>query len=133
RKIFGDTDAYYQVPDYQRPYRWHDEHVEQLWDDLFSSFRSWTFHKKEDDSYFLGSIILIKSKDSDHYDIVDGQQRLTTLTILFSVIRDKVPSSLSTKTFNTIKNSIISITEEKQRLRFTTAIDKQNDFVQTIV
>ncbi len=130
RKIFGDTDAFYSVPDYQRPYRWQDEQVEQLWEDLYSSFTNWKDQKDENDSYFLGSIILIKGED--HYDLVDGQQRLTTLTIFFSVVRDLFPE-LNLKTVNTVKNSIKNIIDGKQRLRFTTAIDKQNEFEQTII
>lgn len=38
-KIFSDADSYYQIPDYQRPYSWGDEQVEQLWDDLRSDIR----------------------------------------------------------------------------------------------
>ncbi|MGM3130597.1 DUF262 domain-containing protein, partial [Bacillus cereus group sp. BC243] len=58
----------------------------ELFDDL------WTFREQEDKSeeYFLGSIVLIKSDQSMQADVVDGQQRLTTLTILLAAIRDRL-------------------------------------------
>ena len=86
-KIFGDADSYYQVPDYQRPYSWEDEQIEQLWDDLYSAMQS------GDESYFLGPMILIRTKDG-YFEVVDGQQRLTTLTILFCVLRDLYGSDI---------------------------------------
>jgi uncharacterized protein with ParB-like and HNH nuclease domain len=73
-KIFGDADSYYQIPDYQRPYSWNTEQIEQMWDDIYSSMET------KEESYFLGPIILIERKG--YFEVVDGQQRLTTLTIL---------------------------------------------------
>ena len=80
-KIFGDTDSYYHIPDYQRPYSWEDEQIEQLWDDIYSAM------ELGNESYFLGPMILIRAPGG-YFEVVDGQQRLTTLTILFCVIRD---------------------------------------------
>src|SRR3989304_6903439 len=106
-KIFSDADSYYQVPDYQRPYSWEDEQIEQLWDDLNSAIES------GDESYFLGPMILIKTKDG--FDVVDGQQRLTTLTILFCVIRDLYKDELEKldrALIKKIKNAIKSMVDE---------------------
>ncbi|KAE8437990.1 DUF262 domain-containing protein [Vreelandella piezotolerans] len=84
-KVFS-SDFQFEIPDYQRPYSWQIEHAEELFDDL------WTFREQEDKSeeYFLGSIVLIKSDQSMQADVVDGQQRLTTLTILLAAIRDRL-------------------------------------------
>ena len=49
-----------------------------LFDDLYDFYQ-----KEEQDSYFLGSIVLIKDESKPHADVIDGQQRLTTLSILF--------------------------------------------------
>lgn len=46
--------------------------------------------EKEDENYFLGSIVLIKETANRRSDVIDGQQRLTTLTILFSVLADNL-------------------------------------------
>ena len=79
-KIFS-LDFEYHIPAYQRPYAWTEEEAGTLFDDLYGFYQ--TENKAE--SYFLGSIVLIKDKDSKA-DVIDGQQRLTTLTILFSTL-----------------------------------------------
>ncbi|MGL2853844.1 DUF262 domain-containing protein, partial [Helicobacter pylori] len=75
---------YYQIPIYQRPYQWTEENCEKLLDDLFSSYE---YYKES--GYFCGSLVLIAiSKDSKvkTYDIVDGQQRLSTFILLAKVL-----------------------------------------------
>ncbi len=81
-----ELSAYYQIPTYQRPYQWIEENCEKLLDDLLSSYECY----KESD-YFCGSLVLIAiSKDSETnattYDIVDGQQRLSTFILLAKVL-----------------------------------------------
>ncbi|WP_154452043.1 DUF262 domain-containing protein [Helicobacter pylori] len=81
-----ELSAYYQIPTYQRPYQWTEENCEKLLDDLFSSYECY----KESD-YFCGSLVLIAiSKDSETnaetYDVVDGQQRLSTFILLAKVL-----------------------------------------------
>ena len=61
KQIFGDADAFYKIPRYQRPYRWVNEQVDKLWDDLFESY------KEEIENYFLGSIILAKNSNQSSY------------------------------------------------------------------
>ncbi|GAA8189019.1 DUF262 domain-containing protein [Helicobacter pylori] len=78
--------AYYQIPIYQRPYQWTEENCEKLLDDLFFNYED----DRESD-YFCGSLVLIAiSKDSETnattYDIVDGQQRLSTFILLAKVL-----------------------------------------------
>lgn len=81
-KIFG-SDFEYHIPAYQRPYAWTEEETGTLFDDLFEFYQS-----ESVDNYFLGSIVLIKDDSNRHADVIDGQQRLTTLSILFSVLAD---------------------------------------------
>lgn len=68
------------VPLYQRSYAWEETHVSDLYDDLFSSFRN------SEDEYFIGSLVI--SAGSERDEVVDGQQRLATISILLSAIRD---------------------------------------------
>ena len=84
-KIFS-SDFEYHIPAYQRPYAWTTEETNTLFDDLYGFFTS----EPEDENYFLGSIVLIKENTDRHADVIDGQQRLTTLTILFSVLADNL-------------------------------------------
>lgn len=84
-KIFS-SDFEYHIPAYQRPYAWTVEETDTLFDDLYSFYAS----EQEDENYFLGSIVLIKENTDRKADVIDGQQRLTTLTILFSVLADNL-------------------------------------------
>lgn len=79
-KIFS-SDFEYHIPAYQRPYAWTEEEAGILFDDLYDFFQS-----EQNDNYFLGSIVLIKEDNNRHADVIDGQQRITTLSILFSVL-----------------------------------------------
>ncbi len=77
-------ELYYQIPIYQRPYQWTEENCKKLLDDLLSSYE---YYKESD--YFCGSLVLITiSEDSKAktYDIVDGQQRLSTFILLAKVL-----------------------------------------------
>lgn len=71
----------YIIPSYQRPYSWDDEHAVQLIKDIYESFES------DSKEYFIGSLICI-NKGSDTYEVVDGQQRLTTLSLIVAKMRD---------------------------------------------
>lgn len=84
-KIFGG-DYVFEIPGFQRPYAWTAEQARDLFDDL------WDAAKAQDPSeelspYFLGSVVLIKSDNAPDCQVVDGQQRLTTITLLLSGIR----------------------------------------------
>lgn len=83
-KIFSDDFAF-SIPRYQRPYSWTTEHAGELLDDLLSALEG-AGNAESSGPYFLGSIVLIKGA-SPKAEVVDGQQRLTTLTILLSVLR----------------------------------------------
>ncbi|ORM68451.1 DUF262 domain-containing protein [Pantoea rwandensis] len=79
-KILSGLETQYCVPDYQRDYAWTISEVETLWLDIITSY-------KQSSEYFMGTVVLKKdSNSSDIFDIVDGQQRLATFSILFSVI-----------------------------------------------
>lgn len=83
-KVFS-SDFEYHIPAYQRPYAWTTEEAGILFDDLYEFYRT-----EPSDNYFMGTIVLIKEEDKPHADVIDGQQRLTTLTILFSVLADNL-------------------------------------------
>lgn len=84
-KVLCD-DYVLRVPVYQRPYAWESEHVEKLVDDLLYALGG-----GDDELYFLGSVVLIRSAGDDPLcDVVDGQQRLTTLTMILCVLRELI-------------------------------------------
>ena len=71
----------YQIPDFQRPYVWEEQQATALVNDLLDAWRT------NDGDYFLGSIVLVEQPNGDNVDIIDGQQRLTTLCILVALLR----------------------------------------------
>ncbi|MBQ3652882.1 MAG: DUF262 domain-containing protein [Synergistaceae bacterium] len=80
-KIFS-SDFDFVIPPYQRPYAWTDKESGELFDDLYSFWQN----SSKDEQYFLGSIVLSKKENLPRSEVIDGQQRLVTLTILFSVL-----------------------------------------------
>lgn len=88
KKIFSSEFDYY-IPSYQRPYSWRKEETSVLFDDLYNFYQT----EDSDENYFLGSIVLIKEEDKAKAQVIDGQQRLTTLTILFAVMADSLTGS----------------------------------------
>ena len=82
-KVFN-SDFHYVIPPYQRPYAWTTDEAGLLFDDLFGFYQN-----ESEDNYFLGSIVLIKQDESPHSEVIDGQQRLTTLTILLAVLASR--------------------------------------------
>ncbi|GHC16766.1 hypothetical protein GCM10010082_04660 [Kushneria pakistanensis] len=79
-KIFS-SEFEYIIPSYQRPYAWTIDQASELFDDLYDFYRS-----EEEEGYFLGSIVLIKEEAKPQAEVIDGQQRLTTLTILIAAL-----------------------------------------------
>ncbi len=134
RKLFTDSDSLYQIPQYQRPYKWIDEHVEKLWEDIYEAYSN-----DPEGNYFLGSIVTAKPTDKTSYkDIVDGQQRLTTLMILFCVIRDFYPninedSNDDSSVTLTVIKSAISLHDDKTRLKLFTHNSAKTDFLTNII
>jgi uncharacterized protein with ParB-like and HNH nuclease domain len=85
KKIFS-KEFDFEIPSYQRPYSWTIEEAGILFDDLYDFMLT----QKEDEAYFLGSIVLIKNETDPKAQVIDGQQRLTTLTILLAAIASKL-------------------------------------------
>jgi hypothetical protein len=82
----------FQVPDYQRAYAWEQKQWDDLWEDLREGMRTGTTH-------FLGTVVLMAQEESRYdaegrplrvFDVVDGQQRLTTLCLLLLAVFDHV-------------------------------------------
>jgi len=83
-EIFGNENL--TIPEFQRPYSWQKEQVEQLIDDLLEA-------QKQNKLYLIGNMILYENEDK--LKIIDGQQRITTLALLFYVLEEKKNTFLS--------------------------------------
>lgn len=90
KDLFQDKRADFLIPDYQRPYAWGETECQTLWDDIFS-FAIPDEGRTEFDSnseYFLGPIVTFKNSVSK-MEVIDGQQRLTTLMLLLRAFYEK--------------------------------------------
>ncbi len=85
-KISEVFQGFYSVPDYQREYVWQSEQVEQLLTDIYGELNGSDPEKAPE--YFIGSIVVCPGKDGV-FDLIDGQQRMTTLFLALCAIRDR--------------------------------------------
>lgn len=90
KELFQDRRADFLIPDYQRPYAWGEKECQTLWDDIFSFAIPDEGRTPFDinSEYFLGPIVTFKNEKSK-LEIIDGQQRLTTLMLLLRAFFDK--------------------------------------------
>ena len=103
------------IPAYQRPYAWGKDQALALISDLLDGFRD-----SPEEEYFLGSIVVVKrTTTSAEAEVVDGQQRLTSLSILMAVIRDLLPLGSGTDVTNLLVSSFMDAREIGLRLRTT--------------
>lgn len=104
----------YEIPDYQRRYCWDTSKIEELWEDLIGLYED-PDHRK--DEYLLGSIVTVRGNNSNGVEVVvDGQQRLVSLTLMFCAIRNTLNSYLKGADAN-LQNKILNlITNIDQRI-----------------
>ncbi|MGL2812710.1 DUF262 domain-containing protein [Helicobacter pylori] len=127
RDILKD-ELYYQIPIYQRPYQWTEENCEKLLDDLFFNYED----DRESD-YFCGSLVLIliseDPKKAKTYDIVDGQQRLSTFILLAKVLSALYSERLTEESKDYLQESLITKYGKKDRLNFSAVgFNSKKDF-----
>lgn len=81
--LLGDKKSDFIIPDYQRPYAWTEEECQTLWEDIFEfSFPDGKYNQfNNDEEYYLGPIVTFKNSDGK-LEVIDGQQRLTTIMLL---------------------------------------------------
>ena len=127
REIFEGS-YQFEIPDYQRPYAWTTEQATELFDDLYSAMQDARVSGASS-QYFLGSIVLIKNDRDPKSSVVDGQQRLSTLTMLFAVLRTVMPDAADDITDFLYKKGKVSL-GEKNEYRLT-AREEDADFFRT--
>jgi uncharacterized protein with ParB-like and HNH nuclease domain len=79
----------YVVPRFQRAYSWSKEQIKELWDDIIVNIQINSEEDINHEEYFIGALVLVGDDKSNVLQIVDGQQRLTTITILLSVLCER--------------------------------------------
>ncbi len=107
-KLVGDIQGTFYVPSYQRGYRWGKEEVTRLLEDIYSNGNK---------AYCLQPVVV--RKDSDRFELIDGQQRLTTLFILLQYIKREYKPRISLKyelVYETRSNSADYLNNIDERL-----------------
>lgn len=129
REIFEGS-YQFEIPHYQRPYAWTTEQADELFDDLISAMRDARVSGATS-QYFLGSIVLIKTDRDPKSRVVDGQQRLSTLTMLFAVLREIMPGAADDITDFLYRKGKVSLGENNEyRL---TAREEDADFFRAYI
>ena len=129
---------WFRIPEYQRPYVWDNDQVNELLDDVMQARNS-----NPESQYFLGSMVLRKKEKEEgstkyeEYDLLDGQQRLTTLFLITAVIRDLTPAT-NTARLKTCNETIHQMANPDdnipERLRVVFDIREQvKDFINEFV
>jgi uncharacterized protein with ParB-like and HNH nuclease domain len=129
REIFEGS-YQFEIPDYQRPYAWTIEQADELFNDLVQAMQD-GLNSGVSTQYFLGSIVLIKNDRESKSSVVDGQQRLSTLTMLFAVLRAAMPDAADDITDFLYKKGKVSLGERNEyRL---TAREEDVEFFRTFI
>ncbi len=102
------SSGYYRIPRFQRPYSWTRENLQDFWDDIV---------RDNPTDYFIGSMVVFKD-GSQRFGVVDGQQRLTTITLLLAVLRN----TLGKLGFDDLAGGIHGLIERKN-------IDNRAEFI----
>lgn len=100
--LFSDKKSDFLIPDYQRPYAWEEGQCQTLWDDIFSfAFPDNNYENfNKDEEYFLGSIVTFENENNKK-EVIDGQQRLTTLMLLLRAFYSKFGNMQDNNSKNT--------------------------------
>lgn len=98
-KLFDD---FYVVPNFQREYVWEEKQVDQLLQDVHTEFSSTA--REETAEYFIGSIVVCDKQGM--YELIDGQQRMTTSYLLLCAIRDHLAEIAPHDSIGALKNQI---------------------------
>lgn len=134
-ELFSDSKADFLIPDYQRPYAWNEDQCLTLWNDIFDfAFPNSDYTKfdKDNDQYFLGPIVTFKNVK--RHEIIDGQQRLTTLMLLlraFYSLFGNMQDDNSKRTSEAIEKCIWKTDEfgrpDKSKLKIDSEVATDND------
>lgn len=104
--LLSDKKSDFLIPDYQRPYAWGENQCQTLWDDIvsfaFPDDNSDNFNA-EVDEYFLGCIVTFENEQNRKKEVIDGQQRLTTIMLLLRAFYEKLGNMQDRNSVNTRK------------------------------
>lgn len=127
------------IPIYQRAYVWGEDECEQLWEDVLVFFDDISQYDNSNDEYFLGSVIMYK--ENNQQNIIDGQQRTTTLSLLIRALYQKAMNHTNISELISKLSSCLwdrnklngDIDYKKLHLKSEVAIDSDNELLEKIL
>ncbi len=126
--IFNGNSKYI-IPPYQRAYSWDEEQCSELFEDIKNSFLN-----ENDEGYFIGNIVIAKSNEiKNSSEVIDGQQRLITLTLFIRALMALVPDNSALEDAIWLKNRNRNIKEKEERVKTIVFEDKDSKFLKEVL
>ena len=117
KSVSGILKQYYKIPRFQRSYSWEKEEIELFYEDIF----------RDDSQYFIGHMVTYKISD-DIKGVIDGQQRLTTITLILCAIRNKFIELLDNSLVNGIQK-YIQVEDRNGKLKNVLISESSSPFI----
>ena len=121
KELFNKEKCTFQVPIYQRNYAWTKDEIEALVNDVFDAYSAHKLDSSKSQVYYIGTLVSYRRED-DIYEVIDGQQRLTTLRIILKVLGENPQNKLtyrarkkSTKTLDNLNLDALQKIDETEK------------------
>lgn len=123
-------ECFYIVPDYQREYVWTDKEVTQLLDDINEQVDGASSRE-----YFIGTVLVSPTQQKNHYEVIDGQQRLTTFFLLLCALRHLFRGEAQAQTIGGLISTSYTATdgETRESLKLEPRYENAGEVMTTLV
>jgi len=127
-KLFSESDTVFSIPVYQRDYNWQEKQCQRLFKDILQTGKN-----EKVSSYFLGSIVYIHDGiygvGEKEFHVIDGQQRMTTLTLLFLAIYFKLKGTILAKDADKIYNQYVVNPYSEKEIKLKLLSPEENLYI----
>ena len=114
----NDNKCNYIIPIYQRNYAWGDNEISSLLQDIKNACEK---NKEQDKNYYIGSLVVYR-RENDDFEVIDGQQRLTTLTLIMHHLDKLVFRNVSFEHRDESQQALSNLNSEKLPSNFSQAL-----------
>lgn len=122
-------ECFYIIPDYQREYVWTDKEVHQLLEDINEQIDAGSTRE-----YFIGTVLVSPTEQKSHYEVIDGQQRLTTFFLLLCALRHLLQKEPEAQLLNRlISDSYTTSSGIETRLKLDPRYENASDVMSKLV
>ena len=100
-QLYNSGDITYEIPVYQRNYAWEEDQIRTLVQDIYDAFKA----TPQKESYYIGTLVTFDKGDKV-YEVIDGQQRLTTIYLLLKVLQTPIKNKLTYRSRKKSKDTL---------------------------